>query len=88
MPEIARLGSIIIRVYADDARRHHQPHFDAVGPDEAMIDALPSLAIIAGRLRRSSDVLAWAKVPENLDKLIRAWNYSNPDHQITAEPQR
>jgi len=85
VPEIARLGSIIIRVYADDARRHRQPHFHAVDPDQAAVVSLPELAIIAGRLRRSRDVIAWARQPKNLRQLVEAWNSGNPDHQIGAD---
>jgi hypothetical protein len=82
LPEIARLGSIIIRVYADDARRHHQPHFHAVDPDQAIVVSLPGLTIIAGELRRSRDVIAWARLSANLSRLIEAWNHGNPDRQI------
>lgn len=82
MPEIARLGAVIIRVYADDARRHRQPHFHAVGPDEAMVVSLPSLTVIAGQLRRPERVIAWAQEPENFRRLIAAWNHGNPHHSL------
>jgi len=85
LPEIARLGSIIIRVYADDARRHRQPHFHAVSPDEAMVIGLPNLAVIAGRLRRSREVIEWAGQPANLGRLVNAWNRGNPGHRITHD---
>jgi hypothetical protein len=82
LPEIGRLGSIIIRVYADDARRHRQPHFHAVDPEQAVVVSLPDLRIIAGRLRRSRDVIAWASLPMNLSRLVEAWNRGNPNRQI------
>ena len=84
MPEIARLGSIIIRVYADDARRHRQPHFHAVSPDQAVVIGLPSLVVIAGRLRRAREVIKWAGIPANLNRLIEAWNQGNPGQRIVS----
>jgi hypothetical protein len=50
-----------------------------------VVVSLPELAIIAGRLRRSRDVIAWARRPENLSRLVEAWNRGNPDHQIKAD---
>lgn len=85
MPEIARLGSIIIRVYADDSWRHYQPHFHAVTPDTAMVVRLPDLAVIAGGLRRGRDVVEWARQPDNLHRLIEAWNAGNSNRSIPNE---
>jgi hypothetical protein len=84
LPEIARLGSITIRVYADDAWRHHRPHFHAVDPNSEVVVSLPELTILAGRLWRSAEVIAWAADPVNLRRLIDAWNAGNPNRPVTG----
>jgi hypothetical protein len=80
-PKSPDWGASSFASFADDARRHRQPHFHAVDPDQAVVVSLPELAIIAGRLRRSREVIAWARQVENLRRLVGAWNRGNPDHQ-------
>jgi hypothetical protein len=84
VPEIARIGNLIVRIFADDTRKHRAPHFHVVGPDEQMVVGLPDLNIIAGHVHRAATVLQWASEPANLARLVSAWNIYNPTAKIVA----
>jgi hypothetical protein len=59
MPTLASVGSLKIKVFADD---HNPPHFHAVTPDGDVLIGIADFAVMAGRIdRRSLEVaLAWA----------------------------
>lgn len=59
MPTIARIGKIVIRMFADD---HNPPHFHVVTPDHAATVTISDLSILAGEMDRRSleTALAWA----------------------------
>jgi hypothetical protein len=59
MPEIARLGGIIIRMYYDD--RHH-PHFHAYFGEYAAVFSIDTVECFGGVLPRRQQrmVTAWA----------------------------
>lgn len=74
MPTLATLGSLRIRLFADD---HNPPHFHAVTPDGEVLIAIFDLAVMAGRIdRRSLDIaLVWAR--ENRALLETEWRRIN-----------
>ena len=82
MPESARVGSIVIRIYADDTRKHRRPHFHAVGPDAGAVISLPEMEIIAGRLARSGLEAVLDFAEQHREHLIREWNRLIPTVQI------
>lgn len=75
MGKLALLGSLIVRVNAND---HLPAHFHAVGPDQEVLIGIPGLGVIAGRLRPADarKVMAWATA--NLSALRAEWNRVNP----------
>lgn len=70
MPTIAKLGNLLIRMFADD---HNPPHFHVVTPDHEALIRLSDLSVMAGSIdRRSLDaVLVWAA--ENREMLDHEW---------------
>lgn len=60
MPTIARLGNVLLRIFADD---HNPPHFHVVTPDHAATVLIADFSLLAGQIdRRSLDVaLEWAR---------------------------
>jgi hypothetical protein len=47
MPTLASLGSLKIKVFADD---HNSPHFHAVTPDGDVLIGIADFAVMAGRI--------------------------------------
>jgi hypothetical protein len=82
MPRLATVGSTQIRVYADDTRKHKQPHFHAASPDGGAVISLPELDVIAGSVKNIDAVIGWAPTNENLRKLLDAWDLGNPTMKI------
>lgn len=74
MPTIARLGKVLIQVYADD---HNPPHFHVATPDHEVLILISDLSVLKGSIdRRSLDVaLAWAS--ENKEVLENEWTRLN-----------
>jgi len=70
MPELHRLGSVSVRMYADD---HHPPHFHIVAPDFQVLVRISDFTVIAGEARPAqiADALAWAR--DHQDMLARKW---------------
>jgi len=60
MPILKRLGSVSVRMYADD---HHPPHFHIVGIDFQVLVRISDLAVFAGEVRAAmiAEAIAWAK---------------------------
>ena len=60
MPTLHRLGSVSVRMYADD---HHPPHFHIVAPDFQALVRISDLTVIAGDAMPSqiAEALAWAE---------------------------
>ena len=74
MPTLARLGNVLIRMFADD---HDPPHFHVVTPDHAATVLIADLTILTGRIdRRSLDTaLEWAR--NNRELLRNEWTRLN-----------
>ena len=74
MPTLARLGNVLIRMFADD---HDPPHFHVVTPDRAATVLISDLSILAGQIdRRSLDTaLEWAT--DNRELLRNEWTRLN-----------
>lgn len=74
MPTIARIGNILIRIFADD---HNPPHFHVVTPEHEVIVLIADLSVQAGTIdRRSLDAaLEWAA--SNRKVLEDEWNRLN-----------
>lgn len=70
MPTLARLGTVLVRMYADD---HVPPHFHVVTPDREALVGIATLEVLQGSIdRRSLDVaLEWARA--NMDLLRNEW---------------
>jgi len=60
MPELHRLGSVSVRMYADD---HHPPHFHIVAPDFQVLVRISDLRVIEGAARPAqiAEAIAWAR---------------------------
>ncbi|MEO5373227.1 MAG: DUF4160 domain-containing protein [Alphaproteobacteria bacterium] len=80
MPEVERIGSLIIMVYFNDFGAHRLPHFHVDAPDGRAVYSLADGARLAGSLRGKDEatVLDWAAA--NRQRLVAAWNRCNPDH--------
>ncbi len=74
MPVIHRIGSVSIRIYADD---HRPPHFHIASPEFEVIVRLSDLTVIAGRApqRALAPAMAWAR--QNRQLLAAKWNELN-----------
>jgi hypothetical protein len=74
MPTIARIGNVLIRIFADD---HNPPHFHIVTPDHAVTILISDFSILAGEIdRRSLDTaLEWAR--RNKEALENEWTRLN-----------
>lgn len=60
MPTLHRLGSVSVRMYADD---HHPPHFHMVATDFEVMVRISDLTVLAGDATPGQivDALAWAE---------------------------
>jgi hypothetical protein len=67
MPELARFYGIIIRMFAEPAAPHHQPHFHAYYQDAVAIYSITPVEVIAGTLpvRQRRLVEAWAELHQS-----------------------
>ena len=74
MPTIAKLGNVVIRVFADD---HNPPHFHAVTPDHAATILISDLAMAAGTMDRRSLQAATEWAARNKELLIDEWTRLN-----------
>jgi len=74
MPVIHRIGSVSIRIYADD---HRPPHFHIASPEFEVIVRLSDLTVIAGRAPHAAlaPAMAWAR--QNRQLLAAKWNELN-----------
>lgn len=74
MPTLARLGNVLIRMYADD---HVPPHFHVVTPNGEALVRIDSLEMLQGSIDRRSleTALAWAR--ENMNTLTNEWRRLN-----------
>lgn len=75
MGKLVQIGSIIIRVYAND---HLPPHFHILTSDGDALVEIATLQILRGKLgRRVEDTaLEWAR--ENKATIAAEWNRTNP----------
>lgn len=80
MPEIERIGSLIIMIYFNDFGPHRLPHFHIDSPDGRAVYAIAEFARLAGKLRAKdeSTVLEWSAA--NRQRLVDAWSRCNPEH--------
>lgn len=78
MPELVRLGSIILQVFFNDTGKHRLPHFHVRAPDGRVVVAIADLAVIAGdeSVCDMKEVRRWAS--DNRTTLISEWNRCNP----------
>lgn len=74
MPTIARLGKILIRMFADD---HAPPHFHVWTPDHQATVSIETLELIQGSIDAKALAVAvnWAKV--HRDTLETEWRRLN-----------
>lgn len=72
--DIARLGNVLIRMFADD---HNPPHFHVVTPDGEALVLLSDLSVLAGAIdRRSLEVVReWATM--NRGAMSNEWRRLN-----------
>lgn len=70
MPTLHRLGTVSVRMYADD---HRPPHFHIVAPDFQVLVGVSDLAVIAGDARPTqiAEALAWAR--DHQEMLALKW---------------
>ena len=70
MPVLHRIGSVSVRMYADD---HHPPHFHIVSPDFQVLVTIADFTVIAGAARpgQLDEAMAWAR--EHGELLARVW---------------
>lgn len=70
MPTLHRIGSVTLRMYADD---HRPPHFHVVGRDFQALVRISDLAVIAGQARPAqiAEALAWARA--HREQLALTW---------------
>lgn len=76
MPELVRLTSCRICVYADD---HVPPHFHVLGPGwDAMVE-MASLRVMRGSGPQTAlnEAIGWARKPDNLYRLTAEWRRLN-----------
>ena len=85
VPEIERIGSLILMIYFNDFGTHRLPHFHVDSPDGRAVYAIADLVRLAGSLRARDEakVLDWAAASRQ--RLAAAWNRCNPDHPIEIE---
>ncbi|MBZ3693982.1 DUF4160 domain-containing protein [Phyllobacterium calauticae] len=71
MPTIARIGKILIRMFADD---HNPPHFHVVTPDYQALIRISDFSTIGGWVPSSirQTALQWAS--QNKERLEREWD--------------
>jgi Domain of unknown function (DUF4160) len=76
MPSIHRLDNATIYVYADD---HPPPHFNVRGANSDANIRLDTLQVLIGEIDRKdfAQAIAWASIPENWEKLMKAWRGLN-----------
>ncbi|NKJ40171.1 DUF4160 domain-containing protein [Rhizobium sp. SG570] len=74
MPTIARIGNVLIRVFAND---HNPPHFHVVTPDHQALVSIDDFEVIQGSIDRGSlnTAIAWAKAHK--EELNNEWNRLN-----------
>ncbi len=70
MPILRRLGSVSVRMYADD---HSPPHLHLVAPDFHVLVRLSDLRVIAGESRRAQIAEALAWVHTHQESLTLRW---------------
>ncbi len=70
MPTLHRIGSVSVRMYADD---HQPPHFHVVAPNFQALVRISDFTVIAGDAKPNeiAQVLAWAQ--ENQQWLALKW---------------
>ena len=85
MPKIETLGSIEIKIFFDDTKKHKAPHFHAANNDRSAVIGLPGLNELECDLRNKewNDVIEWATA--NLKKLIREWDRCNPHAPVKTD---
>ncbi len=74
MPTVARLGNILIRLYAED---HVPPHFHVVTPDGEVMVRIADLQVHAGSIDRKSLRVAIEWAMQNIDLLNAEWRRLN-----------
>lgn len=74
MPTIARLGKLLIQVYAND---HNPPHFHAVTADEEALIRIDTLEILQGLISRRSYRAACEWASANRNVLEAEWRRLN-----------
>ena len=74
MPTLFTLGSMRLRMFADD---HHPPHFHLVTPDHEALVRLSDLSVIAGSIDRRSYEAACHWAEHNREFLDREWRRLN-----------
>lgn len=74
MPTLARLGNILIRIYAED---HVPPHFHVVTPDHEAMVRIADLQVHAGSIDRKSLRAAIEWAVQNIELLETEWRRLN-----------
>ncbi|MBX3578490.1 MAG: DUF4160 domain-containing protein [Rhizobiaceae bacterium] len=71
---MARLGRILIQIFADD---HNPPHFHVTTPDHEALVLISDLSVLVGRIDRRSLDAARAWAAENRTLLEHEWTRLN-----------
>lgn len=79
MGKLYQIGSIIVRVYANDHLPHH---FHIIAPDFEALVNLRTMAIEAGELPASARKQVWPWIEENRAAIVVEWNRTNPRFPI------
>ena len=83
MPELVRLGSIILQIFFNDTGKHRLPHFHVRCPHGRIAVAIDGFDVIAGDpgCCDMKAVRRWAE--ENRPLLVATWNQCNPQLPVT-----
>ena len=73
MRELSRFYGIVIRMFAELATPHHQPHFHAYYQDSVGIFSLEPIEVIAGEFRKRQRRLVEACAELHQAELLADW---------------
>lgn len=74
MPELVRLGKVVVRMFADD---HAPPHFHVITPDGEVIIRIDDFVILQGRISRRDVNVALEWAAANRGILENTWRRLN-----------
>ena len=89
MPVISMFYGIIVSLYFQDDRRHHQPHIHVKYQNDEAVVAIPDGDLLEGELppAKMKLLLAWIEI--HRDELMADWQLAvSGQHPFKIEPLR